>query len=286
MLLIKGKRFAQERALYNLRDAAVEECRVEGAEDGESLLKECGNVAVNNCYFDLRYPMWHATDLSLSGCEMTVNCRAPLWYDKGVSISDCRLYGVKALRESSDIDIVNSDINSPEFCWNCKNVGVKGGKIVAEYAFFGSRNIRVENLDFEGKYSFQYAKEVAISNSRLKTKDAFWHTHGVTVTDSVLDGEYLGWYSSGLTLIRCHISGTQPLCYCKGLELIDCTMDDCDLAFEYSDVKANISGSIMSVKNPLKGRIVADSFGEIILKDPKYPCKAKIIARQQDRESK
>ncbi|MBR5444528.1 MAG: DUF3737 family protein, partial [Clostridia bacterium] len=81
-------------------------------------------------------------------------------------------------------------------------------------------------------------------------------------------GDYLGWYSDGLTLVRCRITGTQPLCYCNNLTLIDCTMgDDADLAFEYSDVQADIAGNIHSVKNPRSGRITADRIGEIILED-------------------
>ena len=37
-------------------------------------------------------------------------------------------------------------------------------------------------------------------------------------------------------------------------------MIDTDLSFEYSDVNAEIIGEIKSVKNPLRGRVIADSF--------------------------
>ncbi|MDE5618536.1 MAG: DUF3737 family protein, partial [Clostridia bacterium] len=117
---------------------------------------------------------------------------------------------------------------------------------------------------------------MSISNSRLNTKDAFWHTDNVTVKDSVLEGEYLGWYSQGLTLIRCHIKGTQPLCYCKNLTLIDCTMEDTDLSFEYSEVNAEVKGSILSVKNPTSGIISADKIDSLILQDSRYKCNATI----------
>ena len=40
---------------------------------------------------------------------------------------------------------------------------------------------------------------------------------------------------------------------------------DADLAFEYSEVQADVRGAVTSVKNPRSGRIVADSYGEIIL---------------------
>lgn len=127
-----------------------------------------------------------------------------------------------------------------------------------------------------GKYSFQYVEDMIIKDSELDTKDAFWHSKNVTVVDSVVKGEYLGWYAENLKFVRCHIIGTQPLCYCKNLKLINCTMEGCDLAFEYSDVEAEVHSHIDSIKNPRSGYIKADSIGEIIHDDPVMECTAKI----------
>ena len=123
------------------------------------------------------------------------------------------------------------------------------------------------------------SKNAVIEDSDFSTKDAFWHSKNVTVKNTRLKGEYLGWYSEGLTLINCVISGTQPLCYCKNLKLIDCRTEGCDLSFEYSDVKADIIGEVLSVKNPKSGKIVADGYGKIIFADNNVPCKGKVIKR-------
>ena len=132
----------------------------------------------------------------------------------------------------------------------------------------------------QGKYSFQYMEDVEIGSSLLDTKDAFWHSKNVTVTDSVLRGEYLGWFSENLTLVNCRIIGTQPLCYCKGLKLVNCTMEDADLAFEYSDVEAEIHGHVVSVKNPRSGVVVLDSVGEVIMGDAVMECTGKVLIRE------
>ena len=277
--VIANQTFSQERALYNTQNAIVENCRFEGEEDGESFLKESENIIVRNCFMDLRYPMWHVDNITLTDCKMTANCRAALWYDKNVRIENCLLCGIKALRECEDIILKDVIADSPEFAWRCKEIKVFGGKINSEYAFFESKDIQVKDLNFTGKYSFQYTENLNIANSRLNTKDAFWHARNVKVEDSELNGEYIGWYSDGLTLINCRIKGTQPFCYCKNLRLINCVMEDCDLAFEYSDVDADVLGEILSVKNPKSGKIVADGYGEIILSSSKYPSKAQIIKR-------
>ncbi len=280
MDIIENKRFGCERDLYASRDLIVKKCRFEGPEDGESALKESRNIIAEDCFMDLRYPFWHIDGIAVRGGEMTENCRAALWYDRGVDISDCKMNGIKALRECTDIRLQDVTADSPEFGWKCKNIDIEGGDIRSEYAFLESENIRADKMKFAGKYSFQYTKNVNIVNSELNTKDAFWHAKNVTVTDSVLNGEYLAWYSEDLTLIRCRIKGTQPFCYCKKLTLIDCTMEDCDLAFEYSEVKADVKSEIVSVKNPRKGRIVADKIGEIILTENSvYPAEAEIVER-------
>lgn len=279
MKLIEDQRFGEERALYHMQEAHLRNCRFEGAEDGESALKESCHIVAERCYFDLRYPFWHVSDLRVTDCEMTEHCRAAMWYDSGVKISGSKLGGIKALRECRGVELSDCTVNSPEFGWKCENIAIGNSSIVSEYAFLESKSIRAQGLIFEGKYSFQYTQDVAIERSRFKTKDAFWHAKNVTVTDSVIDGEYLGWYSEGLTLVRCHIKGTQPLCYCKRLTLIDCTMEDCDLAFEYSDVEASIHSSILSVKNVRSGHITADAIGEVICTpDSVYPAEAVIVA--------
>lgn len=67
----------------------------------------------------------------------------------------------------------------------------------------------------------------------------------------------------------------QPFCYCKNLKLIDCEMLETDLAFEKSQVEATILTSVVSIKNPMSGRITAPEVGELILDDDK--AKGEII---------
>lgn len=268
MKIIENKTFDEERALYGLEDAIVERTVFSGPADGESCLKEARRIKVSDCFFHLRYPLWHVEGLELSSSRMDEGARAALWYTKEARIRDTVLHGIKAVRECDDIDISDCDIVSPEFGWFSKRINLSESSLESEYAFLNSSDIKIEKLDFKGKYSFQYVRNLEIKNSHLSTKDAFWHGRNVTVVDSVIEGEYLGWYSDGLTLINCTIKGTQPFCYCRNLKLVDCIMIDTDLAFEKSEVMATIKGDVLSVKNPEKGCIEADHIGSIILDKP------------------
>ena len=264
MDLIENLITDEERALYGSRDITVRNCRFDGPADGESALKECSDVTVEDSYFNLRYPFWHVHGLKISSSEMTDKCRAALWYSDNIDISDTKLHGIKALRECHDVSITSSSVISPEFGWSVHGLKMTDTSAESEYFLMRSSDIVFENVRLKGKYSFQYVENAEISDSRFDTKDAFWHAKNVTVRDSVINGEYLAWYSENLTFINCTIKGTQPLCYCKGLKLIGCRMEDCDLAFERSDVEAEITTPVISIKNPLSGRITVPAAGEII----------------------
>lgn len=276
---IIGKQFDQERSLYHLTDTEVLDCVFAGPADGESALKEARNVKLENCTFSLRYPLWHVDTFHLHDSKMDALTRAPIWYSKNGVISDSDIHGIKAVRECENIQIKDCSITSEEFGWKSRGITVTDSTLNAQYLFLDSRDVLLDKVEMHGKYSFQYMENLTIRNSVLDTKDAFWHSKNVTVENCLVKGEYLGWFSEGLTLINCKIMGTQPLCYCKNLTLENCIMAETDLAFEYSDVNATITGHVDSIKNPRSGEIVVDSVGEIILADAVMECNGKVIIR-------
>ncbi|WP_276927564.1 DUF3737 family protein [Faecalibaculum rodentium] len=264
MELVENKTFDQERTLYGTRDLLVRHCQFDGPADGESALKECRDITVQDCFFNLRYPFWHDHKLTIAGSELTPLCRAALWYTEHAVIRDSRLHGIKAVRECGDIKISRCDILSPEFGWSTRGMQMEDTHVESEYFMMRSDHVYLDKVDFKGKYSFQYVHEMVIENSMLDTKDAFWHAQNVIVRNSVVKGEYLGWYSDNVTFENCLIQGTQPLCYCTNLKLVNCCMGGCDLSFERSQVEATLSESPASIKNLLSGTITIPMETEVI----------------------
>lgn len=277
--LIENQQFDEERALYHAQNTEIRSCVFAGPADGESVLKEARNVALTDCGFSLRYPLWHVEGFSLAHCTMDDKTRAAIWYAKDGTISDSTLGGIKAVRECENIKFRNCNVISQEFGWKSRGIALRDTDITSEYIFFDSRDVTLERVHMKGKYSFQYMENLTITDCVLDTKDAFWHSRNVTVRNSTVKGEYLAWFSDGLTLIDCKIIGTQPLCYCKNLKLVNCTMEGTDLSFEYSDVEATIRGHVDSVKNPRSGNIYLDSVGEIIMGDAVMECTGKVHVR-------
>ena len=267
METIKNQTFDQERALYGSNGIEVVDCAFDGPADGESAFKEGRDISVKNCFFNLRYPFWHDDRLKIKGSEMTELCRAALWYSHDIEITDTKLHGIKALRECSRVKMQGCDVISPEFGWSVQEIEMKDCSVQGEYFMMRSDRLHFDEVRLQGKYSFQYIQDSVFEHCDFDTKDAFWHAKNVTIRNSVVKGEYLAWYCENVTFDHCKIIGTQPLCYCKNLRLIDCEMVDTDLSFEKSEVEATITAPILSIKNPLSGRIVVPAVGEIIRDD-------------------
>lgn len=278
-MTIQNQTFDGERALYSSSDLTVTNCSFDGPADGESALKESNRITARDNYYNLRYPFWHDTDLTIEGGEMTQNCRAALWYSNNVKISGLKMHGIKAVRECGNVSLTDCDIVSPEFGWFSHDVSMAKSSAQSEYFMLRSDRLHFKDVTLNGKYSFQYITDSVFEGCSFDTKDSFWHAKNVIIRNCTIKSEYLAWYSENVTFENCVISGTQPFCYCKGLKLINCIMTDTDLAFEKSDVQATVTTHVLSIKNPASGRITVPSVGQIIRDDGN--SKAEIVIAQK-----
>ena len=282
MEIIKDKEFGGERPLFGTHDIRLENVTIR---EGESAIKECRNIEAVNCRFEGNYPFWHVHKFLIEKCYFAVGGRSALWYSDHLTMKDTVIDAPKMFREMSHLKLENVVINdADEVFWRCDNLRIRNLKLHdGTYPFMFSHDIEIDGLDSDSKYVFQYVRNAVIRNARITTKDALWETHNVTVYDSVLNGEYLGWHSHNLRLVNCHITGEQPLCYAHDLVLENCTFGpDCDRAFEYSTLEADIHGNKKKKKNPISGHIVADEIGSVTIDENiKAPADCIITVRKK-----
>lgn len=283
MEIIKDKEFGGERPLFESHNLRLENVTIR---EGESAIKECSDIEAADCRFEGNYPFWHVHNFLIERCFFDVGGRSALWYSDNLQMRDTVIDAPKMFREMHNIELENVTINdADEIFWRCSNIRIKNLKIhQGTYPFMFSENIEVDGLESDSKYVFQYVKNAVIRNAKITTKDAFWEVENVTIYDSELNGEYLGWHSKNLRLVNCHITGEQPLCYAHDLVLENCTFGaDCDRAFEYSTLDADIRGAITNIKNPKSGRIVADEIGSVTIdKNIKAPADCEIIVMDRN----
>ncbi|MBQ9545157.1 MAG: DUF3737 family protein [Clostridia bacterium] len=271
--------FTGERALFASRSKKISECIFDG---GESPLKESEDIEIEKTMFRWKYPLWYCKNVSVRDSVWFEMARAGVWYSDGVTVSDSLVKAPKNFRRCKGLtlrDTVFTD--AKETLWSCEDVTLDSVSVKGDYFAMNCTGVKAKDLVLDGNYSFDGAKNVTVEDSRLVTKDAFWNSENVTVRNSFITGEYLGWNSRDLTLIGCTIESLQGMCYIKNLKMIDCRLINTTLAFEYSDVDAEITTGVESVLNPSCGTIKAGYIGELIVEPDRVdPNKTRIICSE------
>lgn len=261
--LFDGGVFEGERALYNTHGARIANAVFQ---NGESPLKESSELEISGSVFKWKYPLWYSKNVTLSDSTLLDTARSGIWYTENISVKNSSIEAPKTFRRSSKIYLENTTLSrADETLWNCREVVLKNVFARGDYFAMNTENVTAENFSLDGNYAFDGAKNVTVRNAKLISKDAFWNAENIEVYDSVIIGEYLGWNSKNVRFVNCTIESNQGLCYMDKVELVNCTLINTDLAFELSDVNADIISDVVSVKNPKSGKITAKSIGEIIL---------------------
>ncbi|MBQ7669560.1 MAG: DUF3737 family protein [Clostridia bacterium] len=279
-----GTEFTEERALFGSECLAVNGCAFD---IGESPLKECRNISVNGSIFKGKYPLWYCSGIDVSGSTFYEGARAGIWYTSNISIIGSEIIAPKCFRRAEYISLTGVKFtNAAETFWNCRKIKLDYVYAKGDYFAMNSSDIEAAGLTVEGNYAFDSVKNLVIRNSKLVTKDAFWNSENVTVYDSYISGEYLAWNSKNVTFINCTIDSLQGLCYIENLKLVNCKLQSTNLAFEYSSVEADVSGTIKSVFNPLSGRIKADCISELIIDSGRIdPEMTEIVCEKVEKHS-
>lgn len=282
---IKQKNFEGERALFGSRDLCLKDCVFDR---GESPLKESSNIILDTTLFRWKYPLWYCSNVKADNCTWFDMARAGVWYTDNIEVNNAVIQAPKNFRRSRGIRLTDvAFTNALETMWSCSDVELTRVSVAkGDYFAMNCSNMTVDGLTLDGNYSFDGVKNAVIRNSRLLTKDAFWNSENITVYDSFISGEYLGWNSKNLTLVNCTIESLQGMCYIDNLVMKNCKLINTTLAFEYSNVDADISSAIDSVFNPGSGTIRAERIGELIVeKDKIDPSLTKIVCSEIGQKS-
>lgn len=274
----KEQRFTGERAMFDTHNATFTDCLFE---DGESPLKESGDLVLNGCMFRWKYPFWYCNNVGVNDGKWFDMARAGVWYTNNMTVNKAVLQAPKNFRRCKNLTLNNVTFtNAAETLWNCSDVKLNQVSAKGDYFAMNCENMEIDGLTLDGNYSFDGVKNMTVRNSTLLSKDAFWNSENVTVYDSFISGEYLGWNSKNLTLINCTIESLQGMCYIENLVMKNCKLINTTLAFEYATVEADITSRVESVLNPTSGTIKAEQIGELILeKDQIDPEKTNIVCK-------
>ena len=73
--------------------------------EGESPLKECHQIEMENSMFQWKYPLWYAKDIVADNCTWAEMARAGVWYTDNLLVRDTLIEAPKNFRRLSLIHI-------------------------------------------------------------------------------------------------------------------------------------------------------------------------------------
>lgn len=276
------RHFTGERALYDVHGVKVTDSIFE---NGESPLKESSDIELFGCMFRWKYPLWYCNKVRAVKCTWFEGGRAGVWYSDDVTVETAIIQAPKNFRRCRRLSLRDvSLMNAKETLWDCHGVKLRNVVVNGDYFGMNCSDLDVDGFMIDGNYTFDGVKNATVKNARMMAKDAFWNCENVVVKDSFITGEYLGWNSKNLTFENCIIESLQGMCYIDDLKMINCKLINTTLAFEYSNVEADICSRVDSVLNPKSGTIKADVIGELIVeRDRVDPAKTKIVCRDVEK---
>ena len=277
--------FKGERSLFALQNASIAHTTFG---EGESPLKESRNIQLKHSIFKYKYPLWYSRQIKVTDTIFETMARSGIWYTQDIEITDSIFQAPKLFRRSSQITLQNDYFaDAEETLWNCQDIRLENVQVTGDYFGMNSENIYADHLSVVGNYVFDGAKNVEVHNSIFVSKDAFWNCENVTIYDSTITGEYLGWNTKNLTLINCTIESEQGMCYIDRLTMKNCRLQNSDLTFEYcTEINAEITTPVISIKNPSSGTIIVEQVDQIILDtDCIDPTQTTIITSQRNEVS-
>ena len=276
MQVIREERLTGERALFHSKDLSIEYSIFA---DGESPLKESSDISLRQTSFQWKYPLWYCKNIRVEDCDFAEMARAGIWYTDQISVKDTLYEAPKGFRRVNGLTLENVDLpHAEETLWHCKDVAMSNVVAKGDYFAMNCSDIKLDGFRLVGNYCFDGCRNVEVHHAKMLSKDAFWNCDNVTVYDSYICGEYLGWNSKNITFVNCVIESLQGMCYMENLVMKNCKLLNTTLAFEYSNVDADIHGTVDSVFNPSSGTIRADAIKELTLDPLKIdPNKVTII---------
>lgn len=170
---LKQQDFVGERALYRSRNLVI---RDSVFRDGESPLKECGDIEVVDCEFQWKYPLWYCENVRVKDSVWQEMARSGVWYTNNISVEDSLISAPKNFRRCRGVEIRNVCMpKAEETLWSCQDVRLE--KIDAQGDYFGmnSSDVEVDGLKLYGNYAFDGGRNITVRNSKLLSKDCFWN---------------------------------------------------------------------------------------------------------------
>ena len=146
--------------------------------------------------------------------------------------------GESAMKESSNIEVVDSYFNLRYPFWHDTKVRIKDSEMteLCRAALWYSTDIEVTGTKFHGIKALRECSDVLIKDSDIISPEFGWSVHNIKMVDSTADSEYFMMRSDGLKFENVEMKGKYSFQYIENSEFINCRFDTKDAFWHAKNV--------------------------------------------------
>ena len=148
-----------------------------------------------------RAALWYANDgviknSVLGGIKAVREC-------ENIAIDNCKIVSPEFGWKSSGITLTNSEVEAEYLFLDCKDITLKNVKMKGKYSFQYIENLTIEDSVLDTKDAFWHSKNITVKNSVVKGEYLAWFSENLTLENCKISGTQPLCYCKGLKLVNC-----------------------------------------------------------------------------------
>jgi len=194
--------------------------------DEERALYNSRNVKITDCVFD--GPADGESALKESSDIVVVNSdfrlRYPFWHTSSVMIENSVMSsGCRAaIWYSDNVRILNSRLDGIKAVRECENIFIENSGMESLEFGWMSSNLVIRNSSLKSEYPFLQCRNITLDNFELEGKYSFQYTEDVQIRNSRFKTKDAFWHSRNITVYDSVIEGEYLGWYSENLKFVRC----------------------------------------------------------------
>ena len=152
-------------AIWYARDGRIRNCDLGGIK----AVRECENIAIENCRINSPEFGWKSSGISLTDSEITAEY---LFLDcRDITLKNVHMHGKYSFQYVENLLIEDSILDTKDAFWHSKNVTVRNSTVKGEYLAWFSDGLTLENCRIIGTQPLCYCRNLKLVNCTMEETD-------------------------------------------------------------------------------------------------------------------
>ena len=172
--------------------------------------------------------------------QKTFNGERDLFSSHDLIVEECEFFdGESPLKESENIEVINSTFHYKYPLWYGKNIKVKDTKFVesARSGIWYTENISLEDCQIDVPKTFRNSKHIKLTRCNLpKASETLWGCEDIKLTFVKANGDYFGAHSKDVEAEGLQLVGNYAFDSCQNVVIRNSRLDSKDAFWNCENV--------------------------------------------------